>query len=77
MKRVEVELSSSKRWGYLYFETDTHLVLLNNIAAEANLGSLKSERHLHLDPEADIVVVPRSEVRRLRKEGEDETLEGA
>jgi hypothetical protein len=45
--------------GLLYFQTDTHVVLLNNVAGEAELGPLHARRDIHLEPEADITIIPR------------------
>ncbi len=45
--------------GLLYFQTDTHVVLLNNVAGGANLGALRARRDIHLEPEANITIIPR------------------
>ena len=62
MKFVQVNRKASSIVGMLYFETDDHLVLLNNVFEGAHLGRLRNMRRKHVEPEADIVVVPRHEV---------------
>jgi hypothetical protein len=49
--------------GFLYMEDSRFVVLLNNLAIEkADLGPLRSIRHDHIDPEADILILPRGQV---------------
>lgn len=45
--------------GLLYFQTGTHVVLLNNVAERANLGPLRARRDTHLEPEANIIIIPK------------------
>jgi hypothetical protein len=52
--------------GFLYMEDSRFVVLLNNVAVErADLGPLQSIRHEHIDPEADILILPRGQVRAI------------
>jgi hypothetical protein len=46
----------------LYIKTAAHVVLLNNIVKGAHLGRLRNRRRVHIDPEADLIIIPRSEV---------------
>ena len=62
LKAVEVRLKKSVLIGALYFKTPTSVVLLNNIYSEADLGRLRQKRTHHLTPEADVIIVPRSDV---------------
>ena len=40
--------------GFLYFETRSYIVLLNNTLQAADLGRLKRVRKSHAEPETDI-----------------------
>lgn len=44
-------------------DTPTHVVLLNSVCEDADLGPLKSFREEHIDPEADLHIIPKGEVR--------------
>ena len=46
--------------GALYLATDSVLVLLNNINSQADLGPLKSVRNVHIEPEVDILILPKT-----------------
>jgi hypothetical protein len=45
--------------GLLYFQTASYVVLLNNMATKADLGPLRSRRDIHLEPEANITIIPK------------------
>jgi hypothetical protein len=62
LRRVVIRTLHSSTVGILYFQTDRHVVLLNNVVAEADLGRLKSRRSRHFEPEADVTVIPQEEV---------------
>ena len=62
LKIVAVKRKNSTTIGQLYFKTEEHLVLLNNILQRAHLGPLRNRRRLHSEPEAHIVIIPRNEV---------------
>jgi len=47
--------------GSFYFQTTSHVVLLNHVVGTAYLGPLRARRNVHLEPEADITVVPKDE----------------
>ena len=49
-------------WGVLYMENERVVVLLNNLAEKADLGPLQDIRRDHIEPEADIVILPRGKV---------------
>jgi hypothetical protein len=61
-KIIIAETATSETAGYLYFETDLHIVLLNHVASQADLGPLRGRRLKFLEHEADIAIIPRSEV---------------
>lgn len=48
-------------------DTPTHVVLLNNLREGADLGPVKPIRRRHLEPEADIRVVPRHMVEGIER----------
>ena len=48
--------------GVLYMENERVVVLLNNLAEKAYLGPLQDIRRDHIEPEADIVILPRGKV---------------
>jgi hypothetical protein len=59
---VEVKTDSSKIIGFLYFKTSTHVVLLNNLLRQVDLGPWKrivDKHHVH---EADITIIPVTDV---------------
>ncbi len=58
-----------KHIGYLYMENERVIVLLNNIVEKADLGPLQSIRNVHIEPEADILILPRGQIEMI------ETLE--
>lgn len=63
MKWVAVKQKSSiVTIGLLFFQSDEHIVLLNNVLKGAHLGPLRNHRRRHYEPEAHIVIIPRSEV---------------
>jgi hypothetical protein len=62
VKTVAVKQKGATTIGLLYFETEEHLVLLNNVFQKAHLGPLRNRRQRHFEPEAHIVIIPRSEV---------------
>ena len=53
-----VRRGSRSTVGLLYFQTDDYVVLLNNVAGDAELGPLRSRRNIHLEPEANITIIP-------------------
>lgn len=55
---VIVSRGRSRIIGGLYLKTDTHVVLLNNITASAYLGPVRARRDRHIEPEADVMVLP-------------------
>jgi hypothetical protein len=62
MPIVAVERKSSTIVGRLYFRTQRHVVLLNNIRHCAHLGRLRGRRRRHFDPEADVFVIPTDQI---------------
>ena len=49
--------------GYLYFQTDTHVVLINNFSKDhINLGPIESLTNAWIEPEVSISIIPMSEV---------------
>lgn len=61
-KIVTVRRKGSITVGRLYFKTTTHVVLLNNVLEQADLGRLRQQRKRHFEPEADVIVIPRADV---------------
>ncbi len=59
---VSVRRKNSVTVGQLYFKTATHVVLLNNVLQQADLGRLRQRRTRHFEPEADVIVIPRVDV---------------
>ena len=57
-----VRREHSSTIGMLYFKTAAHVVLLNNVVKGAHLGRLRNRRRIHIDPEADVIIIPRSEI---------------
>jgi hypothetical protein len=56
----------TEQWRYIgidYLDNERVLVLLNNIVDRADLGPLQTVRHNHVEPEADILVIPREQVK--------------
>lgn len=51
--------------GFLYFETDSMIVLLNNVGGDSELGPLKMIRHTHREPEADVDIYPKAKGYRI------------
>jgi hypothetical protein len=48
--------------GALLLDTSTHVVLLNNVRKGVDLGPIKRIRKKHIEPEADIHVIPKGMV---------------
>ena len=48
--------------GFLYMQNDRVVILLNNLAEKADLGPLRRTKHNHIEPEADILILPRRQV---------------
>lgn len=42
--------------------TDNHIVLLNSIREGIDLGPIPAVRSVHIEPEADVVVIPKADV---------------
>jgi hypothetical protein len=51
-----------KSIGYLYFENERVVILLNNLIEKADLGPIKYVRNEHIEPEASIMIIPRNQV---------------
>lgn len=45
--------------GQLYFQTRTHVVLLNSLVKGADLRRLRAQRDIHFEPEANITIIPK------------------
>lgn len=59
------EVRTTSGWshiGLLFTHNERVVVLLNNIVNKAYLGPLQNIRHKHIEPEADILVLPRNQV---------------
>jgi hypothetical protein len=56
--------------GFLFMENERVVILLNNIVAGAELGLLQNIRYEHIEPEADIFILPRSQVDSIELIGE-------
>jgi len=46
----------------LYIRNERFVVLLNNVRSGADLGALKAEREDHIEPEADLLIIPTAQV---------------
>jgi hypothetical protein len=44
--------------GVFFMKTSTHIVLLNSMREGLDLGPVKPVRTMHIEPEADIRVIP-------------------
>jgi len=62
---VAVHRKGSIVLGWMYFKTKTHIVLLNNVVGAAELGRFRQQREQHIDSEAEITVIPRTDVVRV------------
>ena len=51
--------------GFLYMKNERVVVLLNNLAEKADLGPFQSIRRDHIEPEADILILPCREVNAI------------
>lgn len=56
-----------KSWwiGALFFQNQKVVVLINNVNCQADLGPLKKVRVRHVEPEADILILPRDQIYKL------------
>ena len=63
---VEVKTDRSSTLGFLYFETDNFVVILNHLRSGGDYGSLKSFRCEHLLPEAHVMIFPREIVKKIQ-----------
>ena len=55
-----------KHVGFLYMKNERVIVLLNNIVEKADLGPLQSIRNVHIEPEADILILPRGQIEMIK-----------
>ena len=55
---VTVEYDRNLHAGFLYIETETHAVLLNDVSKAAPLGKIENEVDCIMVPEATVVIVP-------------------
>jgi hypothetical protein len=56
------------RWhsiGLLYLENERVVVLLNHLMKKADLGPIKYVRNEHIEPEASITIIPRSQIEAI------------
>ena len=65
LRPVTVQTTKSLVAGMLYFRTRRHVVLLNNKVVGMGLGPVRSLVKNHYSHEADIVVIPTSDVVRV------------
>jgi hypothetical protein len=59
---VIVHTAKSTTAGMLYFRTARHVVLLNHVVSAVDLGPVRTRRNDHLSHEADITIIPASDV---------------
>ncbi len=52
--------------GLLFMENERVVVILNDIRSAADLGPLKPIRREHIDPEANVWVLPRDQVEEIQ-----------
>jgi len=58
-KVVVVRTEEAEAIGYLLFQTDTHVVLINNFSPDSiDLGPIKSIATEWIEPEVSITVIP-------------------
>ncbi len=72
LKSCCVHHSGGLSVGLLYIENERVVVLLNNLVEKADLGSIRFIRDEHIEPEASIIIIPRSQITDLQvlQEGE-------
>ena len=51
--------------GMLYFKNKRVVVLLNHVCGGADLGKFKHFYNKHIEPEAEIMIIPRSKVKAI------------
>ena len=51
--------------GFLYMKNERVVVLLNNVAQRAHLGPLQNIRRERVEPEAQILILPRRKVEKI------------
>lgn len=66
LRACEVLDGKSSYIGFLYMQNERVVVLLNNLVADADLGPLQSIRRKHIEPEADILILPRRQVNTIK-----------
>ena len=62
LRTCQITIGNHKRVGFLYFQNEHSVVLLNRVTEMADLGPLKSIRRRHNEPEADVWIFPRKEI---------------
>ena len=60
LRPVLVRVGVTMHTGFLLFATSKFIVLLNNMVKGADVGPLKSVRMKQIEPECDVLVLPRS-----------------
>ena len=58
--------NKSVYYGFLYMQNERIVVLLNNLVDNAELGPLQNIRREHIEPEADILILPRRQVNTIK-----------
>ena len=61
-----IGVDGSSRLGFLYMQNEHFVVILNNIVDKADLGPLQFIRREHIEPEADVLILPRSNVLEIK-----------
>ena len=52
--------------GFLYMQNERVVILVNNLVDNAELGPLQNIRRKHIEPEADILILPRRQVNTIK-----------
>jgi len=61
---TQIQTNDGKRIiGYLFFETSSATILLNNVFSKADFGILKSKINEQFCPEASITIIPKNMVK--------------
>jgi hypothetical protein len=60
LKSVVVNVGEMEHIGLLLFETTEFIVLINNVVTGADVGPLRPIRTEQIEPECDVLVLPRA-----------------
>lgn len=65
MNACRIRGEAYERVGFLYMQTEHFVILLNNVVKGADLGSLQLLRKQQVEPEADITILPKSDIKEI------------